>query len=106
VTAQNLAIRAGQFYELNHLPGFSHKHYAYLRFTPQHRVLVVANFDRYHPLVATVHLPEELLGALQLDGGKPLNLKNLLSGESFRTPALREGIPLRLAPTDACILSF
>jgi glycosidase len=50
MTAQNQAIRAGQFYELNHLSGFSHKQYAYLRFTRQHRVLVVANFDRYHTL--------------------------------------------------------
>jgi glycosidase len=106
VTAHNQAIRAGQFYELSHLPGFSHKQYAYLRFTPQHRVLVVANFDRYHPLHTTVHLPAEVQAVLQLNSDNPLNFRGLLGIDSFWLPSLNEGIPLRLAPTDACILSF
>jgi hypothetical protein len=66
----------------------------------------VANFDRYHTLHTTIYLSDEVQAALELNGDKALNFKNLLSGESFRVPALREGIPLRLAPTDACILSF
>jgi glycosidase len=106
VATSSPAIRAGRFYELNHLDGFSHKQYAYLRFTHQERVLVVANFDRHHTLIATVHLPAEVLAALGLASEQALNLTNLLSGESSRVPALQQGIPIRLAPTDACILSF
>jgi glycosidase len=103
---QNQALRVGHFYELSHLPGFSHKQYAYLRYTAQVRVLVVANFDRHQALDATVHLPEEVKAALALKEDKALKLINLLSGEAFRVPALREGIRIKLAPTDACILSF
>lgn len=100
------AIRAGRFYELSQQEGFSHKQYAYLRFTTQERVLVVANFDRHQSLVATLRLPESLLAALGLAGDRPLHLVNLLSGASCKVPVLREGIPIRLAPTDACIFRF
>ena len=103
---QNQAIRAGHFYELSHLPGFSPKQYAYLRYTSRERVLVVANFDRHQALEASVHLPPEVMAALALETDKALLLTNLLSGEAFRVPAPGEGIQIRLAPSDACMLSF
>jgi glycosidase len=106
VSGRNEAIRAGKFYELPHLPGFSHKQYAFLRYTANERVLVVANFDRYHTLETTVLLPEEVQTALGLRQGKFLTLKNLLSGESWRSDSLHDGIRIKLAPTDACIISF
>jgi glycosidase len=106
VSTSSPAIRAGQFYELSQAQGFSHKQYAYLRFTHQERVLVVANFDRHQTLEATVHLPAALLAAWGLHSGQALHLTNLLSGEAFGVPARGEGIPVRLAPTDACILKF
>jgi hypothetical protein len=69
-------------------------------------VLVVANFDRHQALEASVHLPPEVIAALALETDKALLLTNLLSGEAFGVPALREGIRIRLAPSDACMLSF
>lgn len=104
--ARHPAIRAGRFYELASLPGFSHKQYAYLRFTPKERVLAVANFDRHQALDTRLYLPGELLSLLDLHPGKPLALHNLLSGESWRINEGQEGIIIKLAPADACLISF
>ncbi|MGV3504852.1 MAG: alpha-amylase family protein [Adhaeribacter sp.] len=100
------ALRAGRFYELSGLPGFSHKHYAYLRFTSRQRVLVVANFDRHQHLHTRVQIPGELASLLALPPGKPLVLHNLLTGETGRIRGYGEGIQVTLAPTDACLISF
>ncbi|QNF35564.1 alpha-amylase [Adhaeribacter swui] len=106
VTRQNEAIRAGQFYELANLPGFSHKQYAYLRYTTNQRILIVANFDRYHPLATILHLPAELFNELQIAVKKEVNLKNLLTGGSIFITDIQAGIPINIAPTDAWILEF
>jgi glycosidase len=104
--ASHPAIRAGKFYELPNLPGFSHKQYAYLRYTDQERVLVVANFDRHYTLDTVLHLPEEVKAMLALASDKELEFTNLLTGASFRVPAGTEGIPVKLAPADAFLVSF
>jgi glycosidase len=105
-SANNEAIRSGKFYELANLPGFSHKQYAYLRFTDKQRVLVVANFDRNQELKSTIHLPQELYEVLQISGRKSVNFRNLLTGGSFFITDIQAGIPINVLPSDAWLLEF
>ncbi|QMU30119.1 alpha-amylase family protein [Adhaeribacter radiodurans] len=105
-TAHNQAIRSGKFYELAHLPGFSHKQYAYLRFTEQQRVLVIANFDRHQELKSTIHLPQDLFETLQISGKKSVTFKNILTGGSFFITDIQAGIPVNVLPADAWLLEF
>ena len=106
VSAQNKAIRSGKFYELANLPGFNHKQYAYLRFTDQERVLVVANFDRNQALQTTIQLPAEILAMLPDSGKKGVTFKNLLTGSSFYVTDLQAGIPVNVLSSDAWLLAF
>ncbi len=105
-TASNEAIRGGKFYELTNLPGFSHKQYAFLRFTDKQRVLVVANFDRNQELKTTIHLPQDIVEALQISGKKSLNFKNLLTDGSYFITDIQVGIPVNVLPSDAWLLAF
>jgi len=106
VAGQHIAIRTGQFYELSNLSGFSHKQYAYLRFTSNARVLIVANFDRYHSLHTILHLPPELNEALQIIDKKSVNFKNLLTNGSFLILDIHAGIPINIPPSDVFMLEF
>ncbi|WP_233507508.1 alpha-amylase family protein [Adhaeribacter pallidiroseus] len=104
--ASNRVIREGKFYELAHLPEFSHKQYAYLRFTDKQRVLVIANFDRNQDLNTRIHLPQELLQTLQVSDKKSVIFKNLLTGGSFFITDIQAGIPVHVLPSDAWLLEF
>ncbi|WP_051359667.1 alpha-amylase family protein [Adhaeribacter aquaticus] len=104
--ACNQAIRSGKFYELPNLPGFNHKQYAFLRFTNTERVLVVANFDRYQTLETWIYLPQDVKEALALGEEQPLFFDNVLTGESGEAQNLDQGIPVKVAPSKACILTF
>ena len=105
-TASNEAIRGGKFYELANQPGFSHKQYAYLRFTDKQRVLVIANFYRNQELKTTIHLPQDIVEALQISGKKSLNFKNLLIDGSYFITDIQAGIPVNVLPSDAWLLAF
>lgn len=100
------AIRAGRFYELHFPAGFNHRQYAFLRFTPRARVLVVANFDRYHSLDTTLHFPDEVRQAMGLELAASLVMEDLLSGSFSQVEQVQQGIKLHLAPTEALLLSF
>ena len=105
-SAQNKAIREGSFYELNNQPGFNQKQYAYLRFTGEDRVLVVANFDRSQALETRIRLPQDVKEALGLTRSKSLSFKNELTGETFQVKNAADAIPVEVGPSDAVILSF
>jgi glycosidase len=106
VTAANPAIRAGKFYELSNQPGFTTKHYAYVRFLGEERVLVIANFNREETLRTNLLLPDDLKEALAVASDKPLTFRNLLTQEVFSIKNTKEGIPVQVKPSDAWLLSF
>ncbi|GAB3539370.1 alpha-amylase family glycosyl hydrolase [Pontibacter brevis] len=105
-SAQNSAIRAGRFYELNNQPGFNQKQYAYLRSNGKDRVLVIANFDRNKPLETNIKLPQDISAAIGLAGSKSLTFKNELTQETFQVKNAADAIPVRVGPSDAVVLSF
>lgn len=105
----NKAIREGAFFALldgnTWSEGFNGKTYAFLRYTPEERLLIVANFERRDKPIK-VYLPDEVLAHFKLDKQEALELTDLLSGKRYKTNKLQEGIPLELVSTDAVILSF
>jgi glycosidase len=106
VSATSKAIRSGNFYELNNQPAFSHKNYAYVRYTGNERVLVVANFDRTKAIESAIQLPEALRKALQIGVGRAHTFNNLLNGETFTVQNGEAGIMIKVPPAEAIILSF
>ena len=104
--ALSKAVRAGKFYELQNQLGFNQKQYAYLRFTDQDRVIVIANFDREKSLETTLQLPEDVRAQLALTEKEPITFHNILSGEAFTINNITTGIPVQVSPADTWILEF
>lgn len=104
----NEAIAKGNFYELlqaNHnSEGFNDKVYAYLRFTENKRVLVLANFNRNETKLK-VKLPKDVLEAFNIEG-KAITFKDLLSQTKFSTNNINEGLNVLMPATSAVILEF
>ncbi|GEO11293.1 alpha-amylase [Segetibacter aerophilus] len=105
ITATNRAIRSGRFYELN-ISGFSNKNYAYIRYTPNQRVLVIANFDRSKPIETRLILPPELRKMLELKISESYTFTDLLKGGPYQAKNLDEGIQIKVAPFEALMLGF
>ncbi len=107
-TLNNEAINRGNFYELKQAntssKGFNNKIYAYLRYTANKRVLIIANFNRSESLL-NVSLPIDVLDAFNIKG-KPLLFTDKLSGTKFKTQNINNGIELKLPSTSAVILAF
>jgi glycosidase len=108
VSRSNDAIVKGNFYELLHenrlSKGFNGKVYAYLRYTENSRVLILANFNRELSSL-NVMLPQGILEDFKLTG-QSANFKDLLSGVAFFTDNAANGIELELPATSAVILEF
>jgi glycosidase len=98
------ALRQGQFLELNQQENFSNRNYAYLRYTADQRVLVVANFERERVLESKIQLPEEFLKAIP--NKHNVQFKEILTGKTFTVADVSQGIPVNVATTDAWILTF
>ncbi|MGX5689249.1 alpha-amylase family protein [Arcticibacter tournemirensis] len=105
-SAASPAITKGSFLELKGEKGWSKKTYAFIRYTAKERVLVVANFDRKKELNTTIHLPDSLLQKIKTNSGKPLIVNGVLSGSSYTIKDLKAGVPVKLGPSQAEILSF
>lgn len=106
VTASTSAIRAGKFYELNNQSGFSNRNYAFIRYTRNQRILVVANFDRNKPIDTNIVLPVELKTILNLQSKRAYTFNNLLKEGSFKVQNIDAGIEINVPPAEAVILSF
>lgn len=108
VSKNTPAISEGRFYDLTNAnlqsPGFSHRTYAYLRFTEKDKILVVANFEREEKSM-TVHFPEDVVAAFKL-ADKQLVFEDLLSGGQYQTDEINSGVSLQLPSTSAVILRF
>ncbi|MBC7922430.1 MAG: alpha-amylase [Ferruginibacter sp.] len=109
---QREAIRRGQFYSLQAAnehrksEGFNgYLNYAYLRFTPGERLLVVVNFDRQHAHHSFLKIPREVWAAMGLDHEGDYGFTDLLNGNArleASAPTLQEmdnptaGLEIRL----------
>ena len=108
VSVINEAISRGSFYELvqanQNSAGFNEKVYAFLRYTDNQKVLVLANFNRdEHNL--NVVFPDDVLATFNLNS-KALFFTDLLSNTEFKTANINDGLAIKLPPTSAVILSF
>jgi glycosidase len=107
ITKDNEALCTGQFYELmianQHQPGFDTMLYIYLRYTVQHKVLVITNFNRTERTI-NIKIPVELLTQFGLKGEN--NLTDLLSGVSFNTADIHEGIPVTISGSSGLLLNL
>ncbi len=102
----NESLRKGEFLELSNQPDFTKRNYAYLRFTEKQQILVIANFDRQKALNTTITLPAEFLAKLTGLKNHPVEFRNLLTAEVFSIEDISKGIPVKVLPTDAWVLSF
>ncbi|MBC7744811.1 MAG: alpha-amylase family protein [Flavobacterium sp.] len=98
------ALRHGEFMELSFQQNFSNRNYAYLRYTPEQRILVVANFERERILESNIQLPEAFLSSIK--NKVKVQCKEILTGKIFVIENLSEGIPVKVATTDAWIITF
>ncbi|RZK52424.1 MAG: alpha-amylase, partial [Pedobacter sp.] len=104
----NEAISNGNFYELlqanKSSTGFNDRVYAYLRYTENKRVLVLANFNRKETKL-NVNLPKDVLAAFNLEG-KAATFTDLLSKTQFKTDNINSGLNVNMPATSAIILEF
>lgn len=108
VSRQHEAIREGRFYDLARAnaqsEGFDQKVYAYLRFTEQEKVLVLANFDRVAKELNVV-LPADVVDAFGLES-KSLTFSDLLKGSTYLVADVAHGLTIEMPATSAVILAF
>lgn len=108
LVAQNEAISSGQFYELlqanQNSAGFNHKVYAYLRYTKNKQVLILANFNRNEAKLK-LQLPADVLSAFALTG-KAITFTDLLTNTKFSTANINDGLSINMPETSAVILAF
>ncbi|HUH33680.1 MAG TPA: alpha-amylase family glycosyl hydrolase [Daejeonella sp.] len=98
------ALRKGEFLELANQHNFSNRNYAYLRYTSDQRILVVANFERERTLDSKIHLPQQFLAGIK--NKQNVQFRDILTGKTFVVDDLSAGIPVNVATTDAWILTF
>jgi len=97
------AIARGEFAELPNQPQFNNRMYAYVRYTANERILVVANFNRSKTLKTHINLPKELIAEVMKG---QIEIQDLLKGESFSADPVSGGIPVNLGPSDALVYKF
>lgn len=104
----NEAINSGRFYELLQAnqgsTGFNDKVYAYLRYTENKQVLILANFNRGENQIQ-LQFPKDVIDAFNLNG-KAITFTDLLSGTTFKTENINKGLAIKMPSTSAVILEF
>jgi glycosidase len=100
VAKSNEAISHGDFYEIL----ASNRVYAYLRYTLEKKVLVVANFNRTVVDLNLV-LPSEILSALNIKE-KKISFNDLLSGTVIACEDIDKGMKITMPATGAGIFEF
>lgn len=107
-TVTNEAINSGSFYELTQAnkssKGFNNKVYAFLRYTENKRVLILANFNRSESKL-DVKLPKDVLEAFHIES-KALTFTDLLSDTKFKAENINNGLAITLPSTSAVMLEF
>ncbi|WP_255563649.1 alpha-amylase family protein [Mucilaginibacter rivuli] len=108
IAGQNEAITKGAFYELmlNNLSdgkGFNERTYAYLRYTKEHRILVLANFNREERDML-VRFPYSLVQALKMEGAAAF--VDMLGDKVYHTIDINDGLSLKMPAASGLLLSF
>lgn len=102
------SIQAGGFYDLvatqQVQPNFPNRIYAYLRYTHNERLLVIANFEKAVQNF-TLILPDDVIQAFHMEG-KQLVFKDLLGQEAITVNKFSNQIDLKLEANQAQILKF
>jgi hypothetical protein len=65
--------------------------------------LVVANFNRYEKSML-VKIADDLLNKINVSGAATFT--DLLTGNSYHTPEIREGLNIIISATNALLLAF
>ncbi|WP_316782959.1 alpha-amylase family glycosyl hydrolase [Pedobacter frigiditerrae] len=104
----NEAISSGNFYELlqanKSSKGFNDRVYAYLRYTENKRVLILANFNRKETNL-NVNLSKDVLAAFNLES-KAITFTDLLTESKFKTENINIGLNIDMPATSAVLLEF
>lgn len=85
-------------------PDFPNRIYAYLRYTHNERLLVIANFEKAVQNF-TLILPDDVIQAFHMEG-KQLVFKDLLGQEAITVNKFSNQIDLKLEANQAQILKF
>ena len=101
-SATSKAITKGDFLELKN-PAMNNRMYAFVRYTANERVLIVANFDRAQTLDTHLVLPENISNQI---GKKAVNYQELISNQTQTINSIENGIPVVVLPSSAAIISF
>jgi hypothetical protein len=91
--------------EIRDRSSFNSKQYAFIRYTDDQRVLVLANFDRKKTIDTRIQLPESLLNKLN-STHQIKSITDLMTEKSTQNIDLSKGIPVKVLPSQALILSF
>jgi len=113
VSSQTEAIAQGAFYDLQaenrlHTPDYKPGLYAYARYTPNDRCVVVANMSWVSEAQISLRLPQDVLAQWQLQEGI-YQLTDLLSPDQTYTLTVKEGIgliPIQLKTSSSVILQL
>ena len=99
VTTKNDAIVNGEIVELTNAK-MNNRMYAFIRYTKNQRILIVANFDREKTLTTEFTIPENML-----DLETSVSVKELLTNKKI-TVTSKNKIPVKILPSSAQIIQF
>ena len=109
ITANNAAIRNGEFYDLLYLNdqerGFNNKVYPFLRYKDQDRLLIIANFNR-NEVNLQVKFTDDLLKLFNVATPGNYTFTDLLTNNSYAATDLHQGLAITISSSCGVILSF
>lgn len=108
-SGQDEAIKSGKYVELNDFKAnniFGDKVYAFIRYTANERVLIIANFDRNSLFQQNIQLPKAVLSTLKSNDLKSIKSTNVFTQESLNIANIAEGISVNVQPSSALVLKF
>ncbi|MEJ5996042.1 alpha-amylase family protein [Pedobacter sp. Du54] len=99
ITAQSEAIVKGEIVEVSSVK-MNTKMYAYIRYTANQRLLIIANFDRHKAITTDLIIPKEILSIKQSRLTEDLLTNKKIEG------ATKHKIPVNVLPASAQIIQF
>jgi glycosidase len=103
------AIKFGKYLALNDFEAkdiYGDKVCAYVRYTANERVLIIANFDKTKTFQQKIQLPEAVLSTLKSDEFKSLKSTNIFTKKSLNITNIKEGITVNVASSNVMVLKF
>jgi len=100
ISTQGDAIIHGEIFDVPHTGNMNNRMYAFIRYSGNQRLLIVANFDRNQNLEANIEIPEHILKVKS-----SVRVTDLLSNTQLNIPA-GTSIPVKLGPVSAQVIEF